>query len=119
MNVEQIAHNVYAAAMADQVVDLAEPQALKAPQRFWERLRELADQHLPRPAAAVRPELVQMTNVQAKAFGASVLSFGKHQGRRVDEVPLDYLEWLAGQENEFQKNLRRYLLSERIVREAD
>jgi uncharacterized protein (DUF3820 family) len=61
-----------------------------------------------------RPATAPMTDPEARAFGQQVLSWGKHAGRTIDEVPLDYLVWLAGQEDEFRRELRRYLASPRI-----
>lgn len=31
-------------------------------------------------------------------LGKSTMPFGKHKGMRMEEVPLDYLDWLLGQE---------------------
>ena len=56
-----------------------------------------------------------MSDDESKAFGRSVVEFGKYRGRQVDEVPIEYWEWLA------DENLRvqRYLRSRRIVEERE
>jgi len=74
----------------------------------------------PTPPATGRPRwnMEPMTDAQAKAFGASKMPFGMHNGRRVDEVPIDYLERVADP-NEFQRALRRYLNSPRIKAERE
>ena len=36
-----------------------------------------------------------------------VLDFGKHQGKKISEVPMDYLKWYLNQPDS-QKNLNRY-----------
>lgn len=57
-----------------------------------------------------------MTNEESRKFGNELMKFGKHKGKRVDEVPEDYLEWLDAQPD-FRMDLRRYLCSERVVHE--
>jgi hypothetical protein len=59
-----------------------------------------------------------------KRIGRKTMEFGKYQGRSIDEVPLDYLEWLSDQSRTFAKELDAYLnskrvLSERVDDEAD
>ena len=46
----------------------------------------------------------------------SILGFGMHRGRRFDEVPVDYLEWLANGQHELREEVRfsaRYWLHKR------
>ena len=61
-----------------------------------------------------RSDVKPMTDGQAREFGKQVIEFGQHRGRRYDDVPLDYLEWLADRGVE----LHRYLLSRRIRGES-
>jgi uncharacterized protein (DUF3820 family) len=56
-----------------------------------------------------------MTDQEARQFGNQPMLFGKCVGKRLDEIELDYLDWLADQP--FHKNLRRYLASRRIQAE--
>lgn len=42
-------------------------------------------------------------------LAATTLPFGKHSGKRLDEVPGEYLEWLISEQEEFYKDLRAYL----------
>jgi len=51
-----------------------------------------------------------MSDIRAKEFGRRMVEFGKFQGKRYDDVPLDYLEWLADQ----GKELLSYLKSRRV-----
>ncbi len=38
-------------------------------------------------------------------YGANVLTFGKYRGRRLDEVPVSYLRWLADEAEEVPSHL--------------
>ena len=74
---------------------------------------------LPRPGTtqkAMAPGPEPFSDAQARAWGATRMPFGKHQGARIDEVPLEYLELLAAP-NDFTLHLRRYLASPRIQAE--
>lgn len=51
-----------------------------------------------------------MTDEEAKEFGQQTISFGKHNGETYDNIPIDYLEWLADR----NLPLTRYLRSRRI-----
>ena len=84
---------------------------------FWEEIGRL----LPLPPSPVRhPGTVGVepfNDAQARAWGKTRIPFGIHQSKRIDEVPLEYLEYLATP-NEFVKHLRRYLASPRIQEEG-
>ena len=51
-----------------------------------------------------------LSDERSREFGKRMVEFGKFRGQRYDDVPLDYLEWLADQ----GVVLRRYLESRRI-----
>ena len=84
---------------------------------FWEQIGRL----LPLPPSPVRHPgtigIEPFNDAQARVWGKTRISFGIHQGKRIDEVPLEYLEHIATP-NEFQKHLRRYLASPRIQQEG-
>lgn len=42
-------------------------------------------------------------------LGATVMPFGGHKGKTLDEVPLAYLDWLCRSQEEFYRDLRAYL----------
>lgn len=110
--------NIVAGRLAEDLIAISDWRTLKAPRRFWERLRELCDEQLPPPYEAAKLEDRPMSDVQARAFGASTIGFGKHQGKRVDDVPIEYLHFLVDEAGgQFVKQLRRYLRSERVQRE--
>lgn len=104
---------------ARQLFDLACDMATEStdPSRFWaefDKLRpEVAENvHKTRPK-----EKGKMTDLEARRFGSRPIPFGEFAGRRVDDVPLDRLEWYACQN--FVDDLRRYLNADRIQREND
>jgi len=70
----------------------------------------------PRPTP--RPGPPPMNDSESAAFGQVALPYGKHQGTKVDDVPLAYLEWMANPEDsDLVRSLRRYLASDRVRRE--
>lgn len=42
-------------------------------------------------------------------LGQTVIRFGSHCGKKFDQIPLDYLDWLCGEQEDFLKGLRAYL----------
>lgn len=42
-------------------------------------------------------------------LGAIVMPFGAYQDNSLDDVPIEYLDWLCRSQEEFYKNLRAYL----------
>lgn len=94
---------------------------------FWSRLRECIDiPDPPAPDIALSERAARLSepmgDAEAAHFGRNQeMPFGKHAGRIVDSVPLDYLVWLADQPSamSFTTELRRYLKSERIQREIE
>jgi len=73
---------------------------------FWREIRRR--QPTPDPLKAGL-----MTDDQSREFGRRTMYFGMHLGKRYDEAPLDYLEWLADQNVE----LARYVGSRRVQAE--
>ena len=74
---------------------------------FWREVRR----HQPRPDPL---KLGLMADEQAREFGRRTMCFGMHVGKRYDEAPLAYLEWLADQNAE----LARYVGSRRVQAET-
>ena len=79
--------------------------------RFWSIIRDKALTFAPLPERIepVRP----MADDEARKFGRSVVNFGIHRDKCYDDVPLEYLEWIA------DKNLEvlQYIRSRRIKAE--
>jgi len=76
---------------------------------FWREVRCRAKMR-----RADVPANAGMSNERSKVFGRRTIEFGKYSGKRYDDVPLEYLEWLADQGAE----LLSYLRSRRIKDEG-
>lgn len=48
-------------------------------------------------------------------LGALLMPFGEHRDKPLDEVPLDYLHWLCGKQEDFLNGLRAYLMHPELV----
>lgn len=60
----------------------------------------------------------RMTDDEARKFGDRTVGFGKHADDRWDDVPLDYLEWLAESQRE-KLDILRYYESRRVQAEVE
>lgn len=84
--------------------------------RFWESLRDEIAKELPTPVVS-SPR--QMSEDEIRAFGRSVMRYGIHGGKVIDEVPIDYLEFISSESAEFMRKVRQYLNSPRIQSERE
>lgn len=64
---------------------------------------------------AAEVDRTAMSDDEARRFGGQIITFGVHQSKRYDDVPLDYLEWLADQ----NAALVRYVRSRRVKAEQE
>lgn len=83
-------------------------------QYFWTIIRNAALEKAPLEASGsfqVKP----MNDKEATKFEHEVMPYGEFKGKLVREVPLNRLDWLAGTDDKFKEDLRRYLRNERIV----
>ncbi len=110
-------------------------EARKAAALVVELIQDVLDDALPDEREIVRGAILEalgagdqttpaapisaMTDQQARQFGRRSMPFGRHKGRRVDEVPLDYLVWLADHAALFVADLRRYCRSPRLQSEMN
>lgn len=115
-----IEDNIKARQIAETIMDLVKSETLslglETNTRVYVELRRLIDEILPE-----KPELCPdlMSDEESRQFGRSAMPFGAHAGKPVDEVPLDYLEWLSDDPDNFHVRLRRYLKSRRVVAEME
>jgi uncharacterized protein (DUF3820 family) len=114
--------NMLARQAAEANHDLLREEALRfageARRRYWEKLAKLTAGELPAKSPPAEANDAPMDNMAARRFGATVMQFGKHVGKTIDSIPLEYLQWLDQQpETDFRKQLRRYMRSERIQAE--
>jgi hypothetical protein len=100
---ETIAANIMARVDAKDVIKMAH-DLQGTNKRFWEYLREEALKHAPLPANP--NDLSPMSEAEVVAFGSKVITFGQYAGARYNDVPVDYLEWLADQNSILTKYLR-------------
>ncbi len=112
--------NIEARNAADAVHNLASQEVRShtgdAALRFWRRMLVNVCAVLPpqyHPQRLVETVDPPLTDTEARCFGRTTIPFGQHKGKRVDEVPMDYLLWLDDQPD-FRRMLRRYLASDRI-----
>lgn len=76
--------------------------------RFWELCRaKLFPDVVDEVEAAEDRE--KMNRAEADKFGKTSMGYGKYAGESISMVPVDYLNWLAGQSTQWMKQLNRYL----------
>lgn len=122
-NSEDIKENVEIGRSIREIVNLAMSEAVpfRNRKRFW---RTLVDQLIAVGGLVDEPptgriEDRPMTEEEARGFGRIRMTFGKHEGVEIRNVPLDYLEWLVDQHSSFRTNLKRYLKADNIKRERE
>ena len=102
---DRIAGRRWAEEVLHEVEDEGNSDAFRA--GFWREIR--------RRVKLRKPSKTVMSDRKSREFGRRVVEFGKFRGQRYDDVPLDYLEWLADQGTELQA----YLESRRVKEERD
>lgn len=114
---EEVGKRISARLAAEEVASLADDEAKTYGKIFWEQLHKIVCAHVPCNKPKPKPEKIRpMSQEEARVFGKQLVPFGEFSGRRVDDAPLDRLQWYADQT--FTDNLRRYLESERIRMEG-
>jgi hypothetical protein len=111
-----------AAETAKELVEIitAECEPLDAIARriIANRILTAIEPWLPEHARQPKPETAEaMTEAEARRFEQETIPFGKHAGKPISEVPLDYLAWLADRNRETWRGLHRYLHSKRVQEE--
>ena len=113
----QVAANRKARDVARQVWDLALDESKDFKQRasdeFWRFLAGVLKAAHPKLFLTKSVPISAMSPLEAKRFAHETMEFGKHSGKAIGDVPLDYLDWLAGQPD-FHVRLNRYLRSAAI-----
>ncbi len=116
---DSVERNKKARECAEATADLVTQESHNLPEegreRFWEVLAKELKGHLPDQKRNFNFE--PMTDREARLFGEEEMKFGKFRGKYIDEVPLDYLEYLADAQRMFSTKIRRYLESKRIKQE--
>jgi hypothetical protein len=69
-------------------------------------------------AGEIPPQPVKpMTDAEAQAFEQEPMEFGKYNGVKVKDVPLDYLIWVADAGRKTWQQIHAYLHSPRVAGE--
>jgi hypothetical protein len=76
---------------------------------FWRCVKKIVKEDMVEEESKKRP----MNDEESRRFGLSRVEFGQYRGKVFDEVPLDYLEWLVGKNDEVAK----YVNSRRVQAE--
>lgn len=73
---------------------------------YAEALLEKLAELLPKPILKAKgaPKEIPIARL-----GSTVMDFGKHKGKKLDQVPLDYLHWLQSEQETFMWQLNNYL----------
>lgn len=77
-------------------------------EKHWERLRDVLLQRHPLPVPAKQQP---MTDAEVKRYELEAFPFGAHCGKKTGDVPIEYLDWLCRTQEDFYRDLRRYLLA--------
>lgn len=81
---------------------------------FFETLTEYIQASYP----VAGPQIpLPMTDREAREFGAKLMAFGKFSGNPIWGVQRQYLDWLAGEQSQFSRELTRYLKNEKVADE--
>jgi len=102
-----------AATIGELIEEAASHTESVAVDAFWDELRKF----LPIKAIPTLPGLTAMSDSESREFGSRLMEFGKFAGTRINETPLEYLEWLA--DLPLAREFRRYLASRRIRAELE
>jgi len=110
-----IAANIKSRKAAEEMLDLIREEANNSPNptAFWQTIVAAS----PLPTKPTNNEIKKLNGGESRAFGCGLMKFGKYSGQRIDEIPLDYLQWLVTEQETFLKKLQGYLLSSRIKQE--
>ena len=115
--------NVAARLLANELVDMGFSLVnesgipTESVRRFWQYVMESAADLVGDVVVDKPKQLAPMSDIDARRFGRSLMPFGQHNGTSIDEVPIDYLEWLLDQQGTFMEDLACYMASTRIMSE--
>lgn len=116
-----VGENIRARKDADEVIELINDMAAGFFQdaRVWfiELIRDDLVERYPLPKQD-GPAFEPMNDEEAILFGKMFMPWGKHRGMPIDNVPMEYLDWILRQDDGvFITKLNRYMASRRIQSE--
>jgi hypothetical protein len=114
-----LSRRVAARRQARVIVELIQEEVISihadAVDSFWHEIKKIIP---PEKVPEYVPDVPKpFTDLEAQRFGQNNMPFGEYAGRKVDDVPLGYLEWLADQK--FNKHVARYVANRRIRAERE
>ena len=122
MNDQEKRHfdRIEARKFAETCLELCEPEPGKSElwqQVFWATIRKGIDAKNPPPVLkeASPGDGGPMSCHEAAEFESSLMPFGMHKGKPIADVPLKYLDWLAGAPDNFRDSIRKYLRMPRVA----
>lgn len=95
---------------AEAAIELLKESVSGDAQHYWRIIREYAANQLPAELNASAP----MTDKEVDKFNKEIVPYGKYKGHTVGNVPMNYLDWLVGERDEFKEQLKRYLQNESV-----
>lgn len=86
---------------------------------FEQLLHEVASRCPEVMPKTTAPGVVPTTDSEATEFVLRSMPFGIHVGKRVGDVPLAYLAWLADQPCDFEREVKRFIKNPMIQRQYE
>jgi hypothetical protein len=109
----QLETRIKARKEAEYLFSLCNESQYQNHEHFWKSLLELVQSKVPKQEKST--ELVPMTDKEVTFFRGETMPFGKCTGELVENVPLDYLDYLIGQPDNLTP-FRRYLKNPSIAK---
>ena len=107
MEQRQLANSLFE-QLRRQITEAGDENGWSDDKRVWEVMAEHISGIVPPPPTAPRV----MTESEAKQFSQSIMAFGKYKDQKVEDVPLDWLDWYSLQK--WNELLRAYLRSKHV-----
>lgn len=76
---------------------------------YWESFVDEIETLCGIRAAKIEKEAKESKPTPIARLGQMQMVFGAHKGKSFDEIPIDYLDWLCRNQEDFYKCLREYL----------
>ena len=115
-------YKVQASRVFEEVLNATKDYDVDALKVFLRRLEELISElKVGMDIPIEMSQFVKMSDDEARKYGrCTTIQFGtKHKGKKLDDIPLEYLLWLDREGYHLAINLRRYLASDVIQKEID
>jgi len=116
--------NIAVRKSAEELIELGESLVREGRlnlRRFWTVVEVMAaeraghSEETTAPTVPVKPP--PMAREEARRFDQQTLDFGQYRGRKIKDVPLEYLYWLHAANSRLYTDLGRYLNSEHVQAE--